>query len=302
MDKKTQRIWRRRFAVIGLRFAWGILTRLPLKATSSFGAFVGRLVYSGFLKERVLALRGLAVAFPEKTYAERKAIAKDFFRLMGRSPFETFWLARHPERARRLIRFKGREHLDQALQAGRGVVLVTIHAPHFPLLHLKLAQEKYPIHVMMRPMRDPGVSDYIRGVAALSGIATFLSRPVSAAVRRTFGLLKQNAVVVIQMDQDVRAAGVPVMFFGQSASTPSGPAGFVRRTGAALVPAFIRREEKGTFTVEVLPALPLIEADDEAASVQALTQSITRTFEEWIRQNPRQWSWNHARWGTHQTL
>jgi KDO2-lipid IV(A) lauroyltransferase len=70
------------------------------------------------------------------------------------------------------------------------------------------------------------------------------------------------------------------------------------RTGAPIVPAFIRREEGGTHRVVVSPALPWPPSGERNAAVVALTARCTEVIEAAIRETPGQWLWMHDRWRT----
>jgi KDO2-lipid IV(A) lauroyltransferase len=83
-------------------------------------------------------------------------------------------------------------------------------------------------------------------------------------------------------------------FFGIPASTSKGLAVISLRTGAPVVPVFIRRVDGGRHRVEFEAPLPFPAAGD----VTGYTAAFNRTIEAAIRRAPEQWFWMHERWRT----
>ena len=118
-------------------------------------------------------------------------------------------------------------------------------------------------------------------------------RPVLETLRRGGGM------VGILLDQNAaRREGVFVPFFGRAASTSRSVALLAVRTGAPVVPIFIRREAPGRHRVLVEPALPPPTANDPEQAIVELTARCTQTIEAAIRSTPEQWLWSHDRWRT----
>lgn len=102
-------------------------------------------------------------------------------------------------------------------------------------------------------------------------------------------------MVGILLDQNAtRAEGVFVPFFGSPASTSKGLALLALRTGAPVVPVFLRREPDGGHCMEVGTPLP----PPEDGLVTTYTLTFNRVLEKTIRSAPEQWLWMHDRWRT----
>jgi Kdo2-lipid IVA lauroyltransferase/acyltransferase len=102
-------------------------------------------------------------------------------------------------------------------------------------------------------------------------------------------------MVGILLDQNAsRADGVFAPFFGVPASTSKSMAVLSLRTGAPVVPIFIRRTEGGRHFVEADPAIP-VPPDGDPTNY---TAAFNRSIEAAIRRAPEQWFWIHRRWKT----
>ena len=93
--------------------------------------------------------------------------------------------------------------------------------------------------------------------------------------------------------------GVFVDFFGIPASTTSGLARIALRTGAAVVPGFLRWDETlQKYRLRFEPAVALARTGDEEADVRENTARFTHVIEDYVRAYPEQWLWVHKRWKT----
>jgi KDO2-lipid IV(A) lauroyltransferase len=112
-----------------LGFLW-LLSWLPLAVQAAIGRGLGRLLWLLAGSRRRVALRNLELTMPEKTPAQREAIAHENFQWIARSFLERglLWYA-SPQRLRRLIRVEG----DPGF-AEREEGAVMWLAPHFVAL------------------------------------------------------------------------------------------------------------------------------------------------------------------------
>jgi KDO2-lipid IV(A) lauroyltransferase len=127
-----------------------LLVLLPQSVRNALGAMLGEASMRLSAKRRRIVATHIAKCFPDLSPVEQRRMARLHFRaasatLLGSS---LVWWA-GTKRLRRLVRFCGREHYDNALAAGRPVILL---APHFVALEVGgvfLAHER-PIVSMYR--------------------------------------------------------------------------------------------------------------------------------------------------------
>ena len=90
-------------------------------------------------------------------------------------------------------------------------------------------------------------------------------------------------------DRAVTGVGVRVPFFGREALLPSAHVALALRTGAALIPAFARRDGQ-RILAQILPELELRRTGDRESDVRDGVAAFAQLLEDHIRRAPEQWS------------
>jgi KDO2-lipid IV(A) lauroyltransferase len=279
------------------RAAQALICSLPLSWARETGAALGAFVFSGLGIRRAVVMEHLERIFgEERTDRELLTIARDSYANFGRMTFEYMWFPRMTRRrVESLIRVTGAEHLDTALAAGKGAVLVSGHFGNWEVL-ATLASRGYPMTLVVGEQHNILVDGLMNRLRARFGAELV---PVTGSLKGVLRALRDNRVVCLLSDQDAGRKGTFVEFLGAPASTPYGPARFAARTGAALLPAVVLRHEDGNNEIIVCPPVPVPPAGSpKEERVRALTQGYTSAFEEFIRRYPEQYFWMHRRWKT----
>lgn len=260
----------------------------------SAGARLGGVAHALGIRRRV-AEQNLARAFPERPADERARILLAHYRELGRVAVE---YARLPELVRAapgevVAEFRGGEHLDRALAAGRGAVMVTGHFGNFELMGA-VAARRWPLDVVVQPLANPGVETMIAATREAAGVRAI---PAATGLRRILAALRANRLVAIVADQDARRRGVFVPFLGRPASTAVGPARLALATGAPLITGFVHRRPDGRHEIEMDEPVPVPEASDPDPVTTLTTRHVAR-LEARVRERPDHWFWLHRRWKT----
>ena len=136
------------------------------------------------------------------------------------------------------VTFEGLEHLERALDKGRGAIVLTGHVGNFELLMRMAGRVGTPVHVIIRPFTSPVAAAILERLRA--GGPNILAARNSG--REALRVLSSGEVIVFVLDQHVatrRAAWVP--FFGRPAATSRDAVRLSHRTGAPIVPVFTWR-------------------------------------------------------------
>lgn len=298
MDSKKIRKSAGRFAAwLGLNICSLIVKVIPAGCLYAFAKNIAALAYIFAVKQREIALDSLNIAFGrEKSPREIEGIARDCFVYMAKSAVELMFFFDKPRALRERVQIQGRQNLDKALAAGRGVILVSAHFGNFPLLLGKLAVEGYRAGGIMRPMRDARVEKIFFEKRKRFGVKTIYSQPRNECVNNTIDALRNNELVFIPIDQNFGTAGIFVNFFGEKAATATGPVILAQRTKAALIPCFIIRQPDDRHKIIFEAELELEEGKDPRDTIAINIQRLTGIIESYIRRYPAEWGWIHRRW------
>ncbi len=277
---------------VAIRMAAWWLAWLPVRLAARIGDAFGALTYVLARGERRKALASLATAFPQKTDAERLALARASFRHLGRCVFELACVHQIDRRVDDFIDWPASERaaLDAALARKKGVLFISGHVGNWELLARRVALAGYPCQTIAKETSDPRLTawvDAFRGSAKLKAIW----RGRDGAVKDMLRAIKQGEILGLLIDQDTSVQSVWVPFFGQLAKTPRAAADLALRTGAAVMLGFCQRDERGVYQLRMHEIDVL--ADD---TPESLTARLTLFIEAAIRRHPEQWVWMHRRW------
>jgi KDO2-lipid IV(A) lauroyltransferase len=271
---------------------------LPISWAAALGRALGRAAYSLAGGERSKALDSLARAFPERTDAERKVLARACFRHLGGCAGELACIWRIDADIEAWVRWpaQDRQVLDQALARKKGVVFVSGHVGSWELLARRVAQAGYPAQTIAKETTDPRLTRLVERFRS-SGKLKTLWRGQDGAAKAMLRALRAGEILGMLIDQDTRVQSIFVPFFGAPAATPRAAADLALRTGASVVMGFCQRQADGRYGVS-MEELPLPSTADREADVHALTAAMTSSIEAAIRRAPEQWVWMHRRWKT----
>ena len=274
--------------------AFGMLraaTLLPMPVQRTLGRLIGRLFRLFGRRRAGIARINVDLCFPELSDAERAALVRRHFEAFGIGLFELglgWWAA--DRRLRHLVSVHGLEHLRNALERGKGVILLSAHFTTLEIGGRFLAQlaGDLPLKALYRPSEHPVTERLMRGNRERQ-FGTPIPREDIRAMLRA---LKRGEAVWYASDQNFGHKGsVFAPFFGIPAATNTATTRLASMTGAAVVPFFTRRLPDGHYEQIIGPALdnfpgPTPEADAER---------INRIIEDWVRQAPEQYFWTHRR-------
>lgn len=289
-----------------LEYAFALFALHLLRALSppvAWGAarIAGRLAYRFGLRRRA-ALANLAVAFPEKSEAEREAIAVRSYEHFASVLVDILLQRRMLDRRNVLDRIRPggwtarwlAEHGVAGLrERARGILFLTAHAGNWELGTSFFTLLGVPIAPVFRTPRNPFVARLVRDIR-VDRKAEFVER--RGAVQVMLERLERGGNVGFLFDQEA-VHGLDVPFFGLAARTHKTPAVLSRDHGIPIFFGVVRR--RGDFLRyetlgEMLPPYPVTE--DRAGDLLRIMTDLARRLEERIRECPEQYFWMHRRW------
>lgn len=286
-----------------LRVIAGVVRGVPLDfATHSSAWFWRRFAPYLSPKRQQRALANLAIAFPEKSEAERRTIALDHWENLGRVMAETMRIDHIIADPRRITILKPEVFKRYANKLGP-IVGASLHMGNWELAIWPLTLAGSNAAAVYRSVNNPYVDRYLRHqrrdlypgglfgrgrVEGDHGESQKTARAIMDFVRRGGHL----GVVCDLYDK----TGLPVPFFGKDAPTVTIPAMIARRTGARIwMSRCTRVGTDSRFEIE-LKELRVPRTANPSDDVKWATAEMTRQFETWVRETPGQWMWSNRRW------
>jgi len=269
---------------------------LPRRLALNLGIFLGDLYFRLARNDRERAYKQTRVSLGIHDNKKELILTRRCFRNLCKNLIE---FARFPrlnsDNINKLVRFEGKEHIDNARRAGKGVIILTAHFGNWELLAASLSLSGYHLNAIARQIRSKTLDKLVKRYREVVGVVSIdRDKSVKAALK----CLKRNELLGILADIDTKTDGIFVDFFGRLAYTPYGPVAISLKTGAALIPAFIVRQNDDTHCVFVEPPLNLFSSGDWETDIKVNTSRFTKIIENYIRRYPDQWIWMHKRWQT----
>lgn len=286
-----------------LRLVAGLIRLVPLDLAVRFSAWSWRhLAPLVNPKRHSRALENLAIAFPEKSPAERKAIALSHWENLGRVMAETMridQIVADPSR----ISIKRPEVFNRYASKLGPIVGASLHMGNWELAIWPLTLCGANPACVYRSVNNPYVDRYIRyqrrdlypgglfgrgRVEGDHGESQKTARLIMDYVRRGGRL----GIVCDLFDR----TGLPVPFFGKEAPTVIIAPMIARRTGARVwMSRCTRVGTESRFEIE-LKELRIPRTANHSEDIRWATAEMTRQFEDWVREVPEQWMWSNRRW------
>lgn len=201
-----------------------------------------------------------------------------------------------PDTIRADIPIMGREHLEAALRRGKGVIALSAHLGNFFLLGTRLAVEDYSTHVLVNRPRNGDSSRLLDHYTLKIGQKTIHARPRRKAILELVKVLRDNNLAVVIADEYRSRRGISVPFFGRTVLARRGPATLAMRTGAAVVPMVLVRDEASRLKLIIDPEIEIMRSGNPKADIRTNTLRFTQWLERTIRSYPDQWNWMNVRW------
>lgn len=288
-----KRLLSRGGAHLGIGLMW-LLHWLPMPVLAALGRGLGAVLWRLAGSRRRIARRNLALCFPERSEAEREALAREHFGWVGRSILErSLLMFASRRRLLRLMQIEG--DLTLAERSDRPVMWLV---PHFVALEwvgpaLMLRQSRPALDVYQR-QSNPVIDAALLRARGRFGTNALVDRHEGA--RPVIKWIRQGYGFVNAPDMDFgRDGSAFVPFFGVPACTLLAPAKMAQSLDMLVLPLIVHIRPGGLgYTIKALPPLEGFPTGDALAD----TALLNRWVEAQVREQPAQYLWVHKRFKT----
>ena len=262
---------------------------LPVRWQIGLGKSIGRLAHRIGSKRRAIARRNIELCFPELSADERNRLAKEHFEALGASLMEMAlgrWASDRKLRA--ITTVEGAEHVQQTLDDGYGVILLSAHFTALEISGRVFSLESPPFDAVFRRFRNDFTTEILASNRERSARSVIEKNDIKSMVRS----LRDGIPVWYAPDQSYRlkqSALVP--FFGIPAMTNIATSTLAKLGRAKAIPFLPRRLPGGGYELRILPPIEGLPSDDPIED----TKKYVAIIEAHIRQCPEQYYWVHRK-------
>ena len=196
------------------------------------------------------------------------------------------WMA-HGDFSRFEVTVEGDPLFQEALDTGKGCVLLGSHLGSFDLMALKnKVFHDRPVTLLMhideraRVRRIAGIDDSKLSVIPLGRFDSYL---------RAYEVLEGGGIVAVLADRAENAAALPAAFFGRKAPFPVGPHALAARAGAKVVMGFGLYEGGARYRIEFVDFGAPAPAASRGAALQPVIDRYVEILEQYARRYPNNW-------------
>jgi KDO2-lipid IV(A) lauroyltransferase len=277
-----------------MRFLLNGLAGLPLSLLYALADLLAFIVGDLVRWRREQIDRDLALAFPERTEAERVAIRNDSYRHVCAVFVEMLWGSRvTAEEIMRRVVFENPEVIARTSAAGQSVVLLAAHYGNWEWLLLSGgATFGFPIDAVYQPQRLEGLDRFLRDARSRFGGKPIPQRDFAFEILNRAGEMRGYALIA---DQTPRPADRKywTRLLNRDTAFFVGAEKVARFLDAPVFFMTMRRRRRGYYSARFVP---LAEPPYDGSESTPIMESFARHLECEVTRAPAEWLWLQKRW------
>lgn len=267
-------------------------SKLPLATIQSIAKVVGHLLFSTHSSARKTTETNLRIVYPDLNDQQREKLAKDSLKSQCMTYAESIkiWGSSTDYALSLIHKVHGEQIFLDALNAGKGVIVVVPHFGTWELLNVWLNQHSSPV-IMYKPSKQKDLDRFM--LEARQRLSATLVPTDESGVRAIFKHLKSGGLTAILPDHVPKeSGGIYSMFYGQNALSSTLVSKLASKTQCAVIGLSCRRTDQlDGFEIYVN------ELSDDILSkdLQLSVDTLNREMEQMINAAPEQYMWGYKR-------
>ncbi|RRS31260.1 MAG: lipid A biosynthesis acyltransferase [Epsilonproteobacteria bacterium (ex Lamellibrachia satsuma)] len=192
------------------------------------------------------------------------------------------------------VHFENESFLQDALESGKKVILITGHYGNWELVALSIAAKFGPMTIIGRKLDSKAMDVVLKQNREQFGIELLDKK---GAMKSMINVLKEGRMLGLLVDQNTNdKEGMLVSFFGKPVRHTPSAAILSRRFDAVIIPVFITTEDHQAYKMTFYKPIVTEKSDDKEKDILESVQKQAKITEEAIRKKPEEWFWLHQRW------
>jgi lauroyl/myristoyl acyltransferase len=280
-----------------LRIASWLSRFIPSRVAYWLCSLLGGIIFYVKPSVRRAVMDNMSHVLPGSSKHKRRAIARKVIRNQLKNYYDVVRLPHmKPEDVQRTITVRGDEHLQSAIAAGKGAIVVSGHMGNFAIVAQIAAISGNNVAIVAEDIQPPRLYNYINELRGHFGVKFI--KMGSMQVRTIYRLLRSNGLLLLAADRDVGEGGMPVQFFDAMVDLPEGPVVLALRLNTPLIPAHAVRLRDNSSVVDIYPPMELERTGDLDKDTATNHRKLIQLIEQMILKAPDQWVvlqrvWNH---------
>ncbi|HPL82887.1 MAG TPA: ELM1/GtrOC1 family putative glycosyltransferase [Candidatus Omnitrophota bacterium] len=271
-----------------------VLRILPVEISLFLGRRLGDCFYYFDLRHRARAYANIRSALGSGLTSDKLfRLTRSFYQSFGQSIIDVFiiplvdrdYIDKH-------IEISGVEHINEALKRGKGAILAGVHAGSWEFYNIISANLGFPFVLFVKDQKFPRLNRLLNNYRKAKG-CRIITR--DEGLRGLISALKNNQAIGMMADQGGKS-GILVDFFKRPASMPTGAVKLALKYGAALIPIFFVRKNGPAIKVWAGNEINMVKTGDEEGDIKQNLQRVVAVFEDFIRNNPKEYLWTYKIW------
>ena len=271
-----------------------LISLLPFNWILKLGHTLGMLLYCIPSKRSTVAMKNIELCFPELSAFEKKKLLKQHFSSLGIGFLEVAMVRWKPTKVlKKLITINGLDHLKNAINKDKGVILMSAHFTSLEVSALIGREEIVPDLPSMVGMYRLGSNAIINQFFREARLRSVESLVTKFEVKSLIQALKEKKIIWYASDQNFSGKNaIELDFFNQKAMTNSSITRFIEMTGCSVLPFFpTRLPNHQGYSLNIYPEIEYTTNQDP----RGYLIKFYRVLEEHIKKNPEQYYWIHRR-------
>lgn len=234
-----------------LRILLAVVRALPLSALYAFALLLAWIMMALQVRTWRTVCANLNLVYPQLLEGARQKLARRAFLNQAKNVAESLkvWVMPHAWVLRQIDNVVGQVHFDNAINSGKGVLLILPHYGTWEMINAWVCAQK-PTVIMYKPLKNA----HLDGLVKLGRIDTgaTLVPTDTTGVKAVLNTLKQGGISLVLPDHVPSSGGVIAPFFGIDALTATLAPKLANKTNCILLGITCTRTDTG-FTIKCTP-------------------------------------------------
>ena len=220
---------------------------------------------------------------------EKDLITKSMWENYGMTFIEYIFLKKYRNEKNHVAIF-GNKNLLIPIEENKPVIFISGHFANFELMSMEITKKKINLATIYRPLNNFFLNPFMEYLRKKSVCRNQIKKG-RTGVKEAIQYINNKHSIALMVDQRV-SEGERINFFNKKALTTTLPGQLALKFNLDIVPIFIERKNKSSFTMKVYEPIKPSTLKNKIE----VAEKLNKVLENMIIKNPNQWIWTHNRW------